>query len=127
MNKSITKRLSRFMAESCLNSNYLNKEDLSDELFFNIENSLLGIMREFSSKEDARYMKMLDIQSKKTLGSKEYIRYGYKLAAAKQRKISAHELTNKVNQECKYNKLKSFIYSNFGKQVLIDFFKTLQS
>jgi hypothetical protein len=88
-----------------------------------LEFVLRDLMTAYSTQAETEYMNMLNQQSKNKIGSLEYIKLGYKLAAAKQKKASANRAANNMGREDDYHNLKQFILSEYGEEALTKFYE----
>ncbi len=82
---------------------------------------LKDIMLEYATQQEKEYLKLLDEQSKNKIGSLSYVKLGYKLSAAKQKKAAANRSAHNMNKQDELYYLKKFISNKFGKKVLKEF------
>ncbi len=95
--------------------NIMDLSEISMLLKIRINDNLKLFIEHLSSKEEQKYINLLDKQSRNKLGSKEYISIGYELSKAKINKSIANRALNEVKREDNLEKVKKYIIENFGE------------
>ena len=104
--------------------NTLEKEKVEMLIEMSMRSSIDEMAADLRSETEKRYQVLLEQQAK-LHGTKEYIQIGYKLAILKGRIKQLNSLRQELEKNSKYEKLKNFVVSNYGEEVLNNFFETL--
>lgn len=122
MNNEKIKDFSKEISEEIISRHSFNKEEIELLITIRLRQSLLSIINEYSTKEEAEYLRLLSEQMKHKVGSKEYNAIAYSLTFAKAKKASANRAANNVRREDNYQELKDFVKNKFGSECLNDYF-----
>lgn len=85
------------------------------------------LMNEYTTESEKEYMNLVYQQSRQRVGSKEYIEFGYKLAALKHKKAAANRAANNLKRQDDYQLLKNFVIDKFGDDVYNEFCEYAQA
>jgi hypothetical protein len=111
--KDIIERVSNDIAKEIISRPKFDLEEISGIIKFRIKESMLELLLENVEKEEVMYYRLLVEQSELRLGSPEYIKLGYKLSLAKNRKAIANRAVNNVRSKTKLGITLNYIKENF--------------
>lgn len=108
------------LAERIAECRVYNLAEISNIIYVGVKSSLREILKEQLTIEEREYVKVLELQATLKIGSPEYVKNGYKLATAKQKKSQVNRALYEITKDCKFTALKTFIKENHGVDVLAD-------
>lgn len=116
---NIIEDLSKSIAREIIERPNFEVEEISTIIMVRIKDSLMDILLENVQKEEAKYMKLLIEQSKLRVGSRDYVKLGYKLSIAKHKKSIANRAVHNQRKINKLNVALEYIKDNY-KEVNIE-------
>jgi len=123
--KDIIERVSNDIAKEIISRPKFDLEEISGIIKFRIKESVLEILLANVEKEEVAYHRLLVEQSTLRLGSPEYIKLGYKLSLAKNKKAIANRAVNNVRNKTKLGIAINYIKENFKEFDIQNLYKLL--
>lgn len=127
MAKKIITDFSERLAKEIADRKIYDFEEISTLIQVRTSFLLRDMINEYSTEAQRDYLELLKERSKYKINSTAFLKMGYKISVAKQRKADANRAANMMGRQDDYQKLKNFVSHKFGLKVLNEFYNQKES